>query len=246
MTNLLKHYKRRGRENRNKTQLFIAREIGPRASSSGGARVTFLCRDNRPKSIEDPKFRPECVKNPSHQTKCPLLIESVTDETSAEAMLPPRGVVSDYELEPPFARGGVTRRRTVGRRSCCSRERDFRDINLTAEPPLFAAFIVRWVAPTSWSCAEIILDAWKGVTQAPKKQIRSTRRRFTLVQIAKSCKVRRTSCPTRPIKGSILANVDVSWGTLRNGAVTTSWCYVPHPAEPLFTWGLFKTRRIFA
>jgi hypothetical protein len=45
--------------------------------------------------------------------------------------------------------GGVTRRRTVWRPSCCSRERDFRDINLTAEPPLFAAFIVRWVAPTS-------------------------------------------------------------------------------------------------
>jgi len=51
------------------------------------------------------------------------------------------------------ARGGVTRRRTVWRPSCCSRERDFRDINLTAEPPLFAAFIVRWVAPTSCTCA---------------------------------------------------------------------------------------------
>jgi len=62
---------------------------------------------------------------------------------------PLRRAVSDYELESPFARGGVTHRRTVGRRSCCSRERDFRDINLTAEPPLFAAFIVRWVAPTS-------------------------------------------------------------------------------------------------
>ncbi len=39
------------------------------------------------------------VKNPSHQTKCHLLIESATDETLAEAMLPPRRAVSDYELE---------------------------------------------------------------------------------------------------------------------------------------------------
>ncbi len=77
-----------------------------------------------------------------------------------------------YEL--PLSCGGVTHRRTVGSRSCCSRERDFRDINLTAEPPLFAAFIVRWVAPTSLSCTEIIFAAWVGVTSAPN-QCRRTR-----------------------------------------------------------------------
>ncbi len=82
----------------------------------------------------------------------------------------------------------VTHRRTVGRRSCCSRERDFRDINLTAEPPLFAAFIVRWVAPTPWSCAEIIFDAWKGVTHAPPS--------LSNERLGSSSRIE--LCPTRP------------------------------------------------
>ncbi len=50
---------------------------------------TFVCRDDRQKSIEGRKFRTGCVINSCHQTKCHLLIESATDETPAEAMLPP-------------------------------------------------------------------------------------------------------------------------------------------------------------